>query len=51
MEFEKILKKMQEQDSIYDITVKKVSDLEQEIDQVEKSIQKAKRGKNQILSQ
>lgn len=27
VEFEKILRKMEEQDSIYDITVKKVSDL------------------------
>ncbi len=27
IDFEKILKKMEEQDSIYDITVKKVSDL------------------------
>lgn len=38
IEFEKILKKMEEQDSIYDITVKKVSDLENELDAMEKAI-------------
>ncbi len=34
---------MEEQDSIYDITVKKVSDLEIELEKMEKNIEKAKR--------
>ena len=41
-----LLKKMEEQDSIYDITVKKVSDLENELERMERALHEARKKKN-----
>lgn len=46
VEFDRIIRKMHEQDSVYDITVRRVADLEEQVERMEKVIARAKKERN-----
>lgn len=46
VEFDRIIRKMHEQDSVYDITVRRVADLEEQVGRMEEVIARAKKERN-----